>query len=71
MTEEILRANIEAKKYETDGNSFFEDLAELFELDPADKRTSKMYSLAWENGHSAGYLEVFYHFQDLVEVFKS
>lgn len=71
MTKETLIANIEAKKYETAGNSFFEDLVELFELDPTDRRTNKMYSLAWENGHAFGYLEVFYHFQDLVEVFKS
>lgn len=71
MTQEQLIANIKADKYGTHGNSFFEDLVELFGLDPADKRTSKMYSLAWENGHAYGYLEVFYHFQDLVEVFKS
>jgi hypothetical protein len=74
MTYQELSENIKAKKYETlNGKTerdFFDDLVELFELDPKDRLTQRMYSKAWENGHSGGYFEVYNHFHDLIEVFK-
>lgn len=70
MTISDIRVRINEGFYNKDGASFYEDLVETFELDPLNKITSKMYSLAWQNGHAYGYHEVLAHFQDLVEVFK-
>jgi hypothetical protein len=71
MTYEEMTEKLNQKVYEkNNGQGFFDDLVELHNLDPADPIASRMYSKAWENGHSAGYYEVFLHFNDLVEVFK-
>jgi hypothetical protein len=71
MTYEIITKNLNDRVYELkNGQDFFEDLVSLHKLDPTDRKVNKMYSLAWEYGHSGGYSEVFYYFNDLVEVFK-
>ncbi len=74
MTHEEMRTNIDRKLYNvTNGQSerdLFDDLVELFKLDPADPITHRMYSKAWENGHAYGLHEVVTHFEGLVEVFR-
>ena len=71
MTHEEMTEKLMKRVYEEhNGQGFFDDLVELHGLDATDPVVSKMYSLAWENGHSAGYYEVFLHFNDLVHVFK-
>ena len=70
MDKEQVRDFIKNKAYDNGSRDLFEDLVETFKLDPTDPIVSRMYSMAWDNGHSAGYLEVFYHFSDLVYVFR-
>jgi hypothetical protein len=74
MTHEQMRLNIDKKLYDVkNGHSerdFYDDLVELFKLDPTDPVVPRMYSKAWENGHAYGYHEVMTHFEGLVEVFK-
>jgi hypothetical protein len=71
MTYEEMHEKLIKKVYDNNqGQGFFDDLVELHNLNPTDPVTSRMYSLAWENGHAYGYYEVFLHFNDLVQVFK-
>ena len=74
MTHEEIRTNIARKLYDVkNGQSerdFFDDLVELFKLDPTNPITTRMYSKAYENGHAYGYNEVLCHFEGLVEVFR-
>lgn len=70
MTREELVANIRNKVYEKNDREFYADLADTFKVDQNAELTKRMYSLAWQNGHSAGYHEVMSHFEDLVGVFK-
>jgi len=74
MTREELKMYIDKKAYiqqfNKDGRDFYDDLVELFKLDPTDPITSRMYGMAWNNGHAYGLYEVLSHFEDLVGVFK-
>lgn len=71
MTTQELYENCRNKVYDGKGGvNFFDDLVAAFKLDANDPIVKRMYSLAWQNGHSAGYHEVVSHFSDLVEVFK-
>lgn len=74
MTHEEIKSFIDRKLYNVkNGHSerdFYDDLVELFKLDPTDPITTRMYSKAYENGHAYGHHEVLCHFSDLVEVFK-
>jgi len=74
MTYEEIAENIRKNEYEVkNGQSkrdFYDDLVAAFQLDPNTSLTKRIYSKAWENGHSAGYHEVLIHFHDLVEVYK-
>ena len=74
MTHEELKENIKKGVYEVKDNKserdFFEDLVELFELDVKDPIVGRIWGMAWDKGHWAGYHEVYSHFHDLVEVFK-
>ena len=70
ITKEEVQQFIREKAYEQkDGRDFYEDLANAFGLPTQDPLTSRIYGHAWETGHSAGYMEVFYHFKDLVYVY--
>ncbi len=72
MTKEEVKQFIREKAYEKDPiRSLYDDLVAAFELDGTDARVSKMYTYAWEKGHSGGYMEVYYYFDDLVDIFKS
>lgn len=33
-------------------------------------KAEKAYSLAWQNGHSSGFSEVFYHLKDIADMLK-
>lgn len=71
MTREEIVNHIKNKSYETkDGRDFYDDLVEVFKLDPTNPITSRMYYKAWDSGHAYGYHEVLCHFEDLVEVFR-
>lgn len=70
ITKEQVQEFIKNKAYEgKDGRDFYEDLASAFNMPVQEPLTSRIYSHAWETGHSAGYLEVFYHFKDLIYVY--
>lgn len=56
-------------KYEENEAEFFNDLLEKFSL-PNNEITRKMYSMAWEEGHSYGYSEIFCYFQNYVELYE-
>lgn len=72
MTYEEMCEYIRSNAYERpNGRDFYQDLIDLHQLDERDPQVSRMYSLAWGNGHAHGYLEIFNHFNDLVRVFKS
>jgi hypothetical protein len=74
MTREEIVTNIQRKLYDVNNGQserdFFDDLVELYKLDPTDSITTRMFSKAYENGHAYGHHEVLCHFGDLVEVFK-
>jgi hypothetical protein len=75
MEREQLLEFIKQRAYDTYGTNanrrdLFDDLVEVFKLDPTDPITTRMYSNAWESGHSYGVGEVFNHFEDLVYVFR-
>jgi len=74
MTYEDIITNIDRKLYEVDHGyserDLFDDLVEVFKLDPTNPITTRMHGKAWESGHSGGLREVVIHFSDLVEVFK-
>lgn len=73
MTHSEIEENIKNSRYvEFDcgpERDFYEDLADLFNLDPKDPLTGRIYAKAWEYGHGAGLLEVMYQYEDLVRVF--
>ena len=72
MTHKEMQEKIKSGFYDKDnGENFYEDLVELYNLNDNDPIVYRMYSLAWKNGHAYGYQEVFNHFDDLVNVFKS
>lgn len=71
MTHQTMQNNLNSGLYKgPDGSKFYQDLINLFGLED-NEISHKMYQLAWKNGHAYGYEEVYYHFTDLVEVFKS
>ena len=70
MDREQVQELIKNRAYDKGDRDFFDDLVEAFELDPTDPITTRMYSMAWDNGHSAGMHEVLAHFSDLVYVFR-
>lgn len=56
------------RKSEDDGlKQFKEDLAEEFGVSSHPKK-DKLYSLAWEYGHSSGLMEVYNYYSELVEL---
>lgn len=71
MTQEEVQQFIRENAYSNKPiRNFYEDLVSAFELDGTDSRVSRMYGYAWDKGHAYGYMEVYYYFQDLVEVFN-
>lgn len=72
MTHEEMQEKIKSGFYDKDnGQNFYEDLIDLYNLNDNDPMASRIYSLAWKNGHTYGYQEVINHFNDLYLVFKT
>ena len=71
MTHEQIIENINSGKYGKDAQGFFEDLVDMFALDPSDPRTLEMYATAWNDSLSVDFLEVYWRFSDLVEMHDS
>lgn len=71
MTYDEIQKYIKEDAYSgPNGRDFYEDLMKLSGV-PDNELTARMYSLAWQNGHSYGYQEVLHHFRDLIWVFKN
>lgn len=56
-------------------NSILNKIEELIKFDVKlnklpPKTAAKVWNHAWESGHSSGYLEVYYHLQELMELFE-
>ena len=70
MTFQEIERNLDDNAYQgPGGRDFYQDLLDVFVL-PDDALSQRMYSRAWETGHSCGHREVYYHFMGLVRVFR-
>jgi hypothetical protein len=64
--EQRTKYNVEEKRLRRE---FEEDLYEEFGVQNHPKR-KKVFEMAWERGHSSGYSEVCFNFEELVELIK-
>lgn len=52
-----------------DGSQFYKDATEALEIQDNPKKDA-LYGLAWEYGHSTGYVDIFAYMIDLVSLIK-
>lgn len=61
--------NEQIKQLNTVLEDYIKDEAGLYDHVPKDKQ-DKVWSLAWQQGHSSGYSEIYNHLLDLVNLFE-
>lgn len=59
---------IDEKKYESLERDLYEDLAEVYLVDPKSDAVKRVYRMAWEYGHAHGYRDVISYYDDLVKI---
>lgn len=66
---ETMRQAINAGTYDKKSKDFRLDLFKAYGL-MDNSKADKAYSIAWDNGHAYGYMEVLSHFDVLVDLIK-
>jgi len=70
ITTQDIYERINKKEYERGSYDLFTDFCKSEGIDPTTKKAGRLWSIAWEMGHSSGYSEVFNYLLELVELIR-